>query len=202
MAGQINMDSEFGKIIFEYARNTECKSYLEIGTWNGEGSTNCFIQGLKERSDDYSFISLESCPDFHSQAVTFNKDYINEKIKLLHGRIVEEEELINSNLSLVEKSWLTGDEKNYTTCKNVWGNIPHRYDVVLLDGGEFSTLAEFNKLKDSVSVLLLDDTNSLKNKEVVEALNSSEDWEVEFNSNNRNGFAVYKREEKCLSLKS
>ncbi len=47
MAGQINMDSEFGKIIFEYARNTEYKSYLEIGTWNGEGSTNCFIQGLK-----------------------------------------------------------------------------------------------------------------------------------------------------------
>lgn len=195
MAGQINMGSELGNIIYEYAKNVKYKTYLEIGTWNGEGSTRCFIEGLTERSDDYSFISLESCPNFHSQAVAFNKDYISEKIKLLHGRIVEDEELIKSNLSLTEASWLIDDQKNYTTCRNIWDEIPHSYDVVLLDGGEFSTLSEFNKLKSSVSVFLLDDTNALKNKEVIEILNESAEWKIEFSSSDRNGLAVYKREE-------
>ncbi len=187
------MDSEFGKIIFEYARNTEYKSYLEIGTWNGQGSTRCFINGLSERSDDYSFISLESCPNFHSQAVEFNKNYISEKIKLLHGRIVEDEELIKTDLTMTELSWLFADRKNYTTCKNIWEEIPQNYDVVLLDGGEFSTLTEFKKLQNNISVLMLDDINCLKNKKAIKILDASSDWKAEIISNDRNGFAVYRR---------
>ncbi len=187
------MDSEFGKIIFEYARNTEYKSYLEIGTWNGQGSTRCFINGLSERSDDYNFISLESCPNFHSQAVEFNKNYISEKIKLLHGRIVEDEELIKTDLTMTELSWLFADRKNYTTCKNIWEEIPQNYDVVLLDGGEFSTLTEFKKLQNNISVLMLDDINCLKNKKAIKILDASSDWKAEIISNDRNGFAVYRR---------
>lgn len=195
MPGQINLDSEFGKIIYEYACSKEYKSYMEIGTWNGQGSTRCFIDGLLTRDDDYSFISLEACPDFYSEATSFNRDVLSDKIQILHGRIVDDDDLTMRDLTPVEETWLAGDRNNYRTCRNIWDSIPHNHDVVLLDGGEFSTLAEFNKLKNGVSVLLLDDTKCLKNRVVLQELNLYNHWELLMSSEDRNGFAVYRRKE-------
>jgi len=195
MPGQINLDSEFGKIIHEYSCSKEYKSYMEIGTWNGQGSTRCFIDGLLTRDDDYSFITLEACPDFYSEASSFNRDVLSDKIQILHGRIVDDEDLTITDLTLQEQSWLVGDKNNYKTCINIWDSIPHSYDVVLLDGGEFSTLAEFNKLKGGASVLLLDDTKCMKNRSVLQELNLDNDWELVMSSDDRHGFAVYRRKE-------
>lgn len=194
MAGQINLDSEMGQLIKSYAENQKYSSYLEIGAWNGEGSTTCFIQGLKNRDDDYSFISLEACPNFYSQAKKYCKQSLSDKIQILHGRIVDDEELIKDSKEPQHSDFLKTDRNNYNTCVNVWGQIKNQnFDVVLLDGGEFSTWAEFKKLQPITMVFILDDCKMLKNKKVVEELNSSSQWRLVKSSNKRNGFAIYER---------
>jgi len=56
--GQICNDS-FANEITKYASNINYKTFLEIGTWNGLGSTRDFANGFKNRKDDYVFYSLE-----------------------------------------------------------------------------------------------------------------------------------------------
>lgn len=195
MSGQINRGSVFGEIIYEYASNVNYKKFLEIGTWNGQGSTKCFIDGLLTRNDDYSFISIETCVNFHQIACYHNSDILSDhrNIKLLHGRIIDEQDLINSDIQDYRKVWLNDDIENYRSCNNIWNDIRKFYDVVLLDGGEFSTFAEFMKLKDYTNILLLDDTREMKNTNVVKYLKESSDWKNVLSSDDRNGFAIYER---------
>ena len=193
MPGQINRSSDFGEIIYNYARDVKYKKFLEIGTWNGQGSTKCFIDGLLERNDNYSFMSIESSRNFYETACYFNSPWLSEKIKILHGRIIEVDELIHRDISDYRKPWLEEDISNYNSCPNIWNEVRDRYDVVLLDGGEFSTFSEFMKLKDRTTILLLDDTKEIKNSDVVIYLNNSNDWKNLVSSTERNGYAVYER---------
>lgn len=194
MSGQINRGSNLGEIIYNLASDTEYKKFLEIGTWNGQGSTKCFIDGLLTRNDDYSFISLESSKDFYEQAVRFNQKFLNNKIKIIHGRIIDNEELIYREIQGHKKTWLDNDILNYNECKNVWNEINNLYDILLLDGGEFSTYSEFQKLKDLIGILILDDTNEIKNTKVLQYIKqNSDNWEIIKESQERNGYAVYKR---------
>lgn len=193
MAGQINLGSELGNIILNYARDEKYISYLEVGTWNGQGSTRCFIEGLKDRDNECVFISLEACPNFYKEATNYCKEFLNDRIQLVHGRIVENDELIDGNKPIHER-FLAGDLANYATCPNVWEDIKDRtFDVVLLDGGEFSTYAEFKKLEPLSKVLILDDSKMLKNQQVVKDLNSNPKWRLVKSSNGRNGFAIYEK---------
>lgn len=193
MSGQINRGSVFGEIIYEYASNVKYKKFLEIGTWNGQGSTKCFIDGLLNRDDDYSFISIEASRNFYEIACYHNSEFLSEKIKIFHGRITEIDELIHSDITGYKKQWLDDDIANYNTCPNIFDEIKQQYDVVLLDGGEFSTFAEFTKLKDLTTILMLDDIKELKNTAVVNSLNSDGEWKIIIESDDRNGFAVYEK---------
>ena len=48
-----------GVKIRNLASMVENKTFLEIGTWNGLGSTKQFVDILNTRNDDYIFYSLE-----------------------------------------------------------------------------------------------------------------------------------------------
>lgn len=193
MSGQINRGSELGEIIYDYAKNKKYKSFLEIGTWNGEGSTRCFIDGLLTRNDEYSFISLETSKDFFDAATAYNKKILNPKINIVYGRIIENEDLITDSPIDRHKQFLKEDQFDYSICPNVWENIQRQFDVVLLDGGEFSTFAEYKKLEPLTKIFLLDDSKMLKNNLVVKSLSENNNWTQIKNSNARNGFAIYEK---------
>ena len=72
-------------------------------------------------------------------------------------------------------------------------DIPEFYDVILLDGGEFTTYYEFKKLIDKCKFLLLDDTNASKCKKIVIELKESNNWKILLENNERNGFAIFER---------
>jgi hypothetical protein len=55
--GQICND-DFSNEIIKYASDLQYKTFLEIGTWNGLGSTKAFSKGFMNRTDDYVFIAL------------------------------------------------------------------------------------------------------------------------------------------------
>ena len=193
MSGQINRGSELGEIIYSYAINNKYNNFLEIGTWNGQGSTKCFIDGLLTRNDYYRFISLEASLSFYNQAVNFHENNLSQNIQILYGKIIDVSDLIYTDISDHRRTWLADDVNNYNKCPNLWGKIPEEYDVVLLDGGEFSTFSEFMKLKDNSKIVILDDTREMKNKDVITYIENDRSWKNIIKSSSRNGFAVYER---------
>lgn len=195
--GQISNDM-FSIKIHEMAANLSNVSFLEIGTWNGMGSTKQFVDVLKHRTDDYIFYSLECNTDKCNDA---KKLYVNEsKVHLLNEVLYNDEptnfldifpQCATNNMF---KEWHRVDISNMKKC-NVFlkrNDLPEIFDVVLLDGGEFTTYFEYRLIKDRCKYLLLDDINVAKCTKIVEEIKAEPDkWEIlEENRSTRNGFLV------------
>jgi len=73
--------------------------------------------------------------------------------------------------------------------------MPDKIDLLLLDGGEFSTLSEFNKLYSRSKYILLDDTNTTKCNKVSKILIEDNNFELIFDeqTDDRNGFMAFRR---------
>jgi hypothetical protein len=199
-AGQIDRD-EFAADIELIAANTDYRTYLEVGTWNGRGSTMAFSRGFKKgnRYDDYVFYSLECNADKCRDAQQLHAG--NPKIHILNEVVWNEEPadfyevfpqcLTDSTL----KHWNEVDLANMKKCPVFLTRpeLPAVFDVVLLDGGEFTTYFEFKMLKDRCRMLLLDDTNVDKCKRIVEELKADPAWEILKEVNVRNGYLIAKK---------
>ena len=80
MAGQVNRGSLFGERIYQYSSNKNFKNFVDIGTWNGQGSTKCFADAILKRSDDSSLYSLEANIEFYNQIL---KNMVSVKMWLI-----------------------------------------------------------------------------------------------------------------------
>jgi len=193
--GQISND-DFSKDIFAYASNPQYKTFLEIGTWNGLGSTRAFADGFKTRTDDYVFYSLECNKDKSADAAKLYTN--NEKIHILNEVIWNEEpsdfyHIFPQALENEQcKFWNTVDLVNMKKCNLFLDrpNLPNVFDIILLDGGEFTTYYEFQLLKNRCKILMLDDTNVDKCKKIVEELHSDPTWKIIKQMHTRNGYII------------
>jgi hypothetical protein len=194
--GQISPSTEVGRWISALASLSEVKSIVEIGTWSGLGSTKCIQSGLKSRSshdtDSLLVISLEV--DSKMFKVAKRNLRANPKIKLLWGSLVSERQLDMEDLTNDERTWLEADKLKIRQAPNVLDQIPANIDLLVLDGGEFSTGAEFQALKSRLTKLVvLDDTRTRKNRRVFEELKGDRAWFLVHESEERNGTAVFRR---------
>jgi hypothetical protein len=192
--GQIQLESEFGKSIRLYISQYKPNNIVEIGTWKGLGSTFTAIKAIQESNYKANFISLETNAEFYNIAKDNLKDYL-DYVTLILGRIIEPEEIDNfiskHNLDFQHLGWLEEDRQNYTSCPNVFSQIPEQIDLLILDGGEFSTYAEWQILKDRSKIIMLDDTKMLKCKQIVDESLVSPDYYLLTRSDERNGFHVF-----------
>jgi hypothetical protein len=192
--GQIYNDN-FSKQIEQYASNTNYKTYLEIGTWNGLGSTRAFSNGFNKRDDDYIFYSLECNKDKWLDA---SKLYNNNKIHILNEVIWNEEpanfyEIFPQCLTNdMYKHWNNVDLINMKKCNLFLNrpNLPSIFDVILLDGGEFTTYYEFQLLKNRCKILMLDDINVSKCTLIVKEIENDKSWRIIKKENVRNGYLI------------
>ena len=58
MTGQINLNDEAGSYIFNICKREDVQTIVEIGTWNGRGSTLCIYEAIK--NTEKKLISLET----------------------------------------------------------------------------------------------------------------------------------------------
>lgn len=196
--GQISND-KLSSIIYQLSSNRNIKTYLEIGTWNGLGSTKAFVDGFKKRTDDYIFYSLECNKDKSLFAKNLYKN--NNKINILNEVIWNETpdnfyKIFPQCLSnKMYKQWNDVDIINMKKCNKFLDrkDLPKIFDVILLDGGEFTTYHEFQLLKDRCRLLLLDDTNTDKCKLIVKEIKESNNWIILKEENLRNGFLIAKK---------
>ena len=206
MPGQVNRGSLFGEKIFQYSTNKNFTNFVEVGTWNGEGSTKCFMDALLKRTDKSCLYSLEANIEFYKQAsnywapVLMGPTRAYNKLNLLYGRIIEVEDLVaveevKKHSIFDQHPWLEWRERNvseYRQCTNVLGYLPREIDILCLDGGQFSTRAEFNTLKDRTKVVMLDDTATFKTEAIKKEILSQPDiWSVVLDRpQERNGIMI------------
>jgi len=193
--GQIDNDP-FSEEIAKYASDVKYTTFLEIGTWNGMGSTKAFAKAFSKRRDDYVFYSLE-CNEEKSQLAARLYDW-NDRMHILNEVVWNEEpadfyKVFPQCLSDgMYKHWNQVDMLNMKRCPLFLTRpeLPARFDVVLLDGGEFTTYYDFQALKGRCKILMLDDVLVDKCKLIVREIESDPSWRILTRGDTRNGFLI------------
>lgn len=202
--GQINIDSKFGEHLFKLASDNQYNTYLEVGTWNGQGSTKCLMSGILQNNPNAKLYSLEANPNMFQQAKQFWSANYNQLI-LLHGTLhqellsldeIQKHPMFHTVARYGEqyKEWLENDRRDMNTSQQIV--IPEEtIDVIIIDGGEFSGMGDWKVLKrKNPKVVCLDDTSVIKSYYIREELLNSDIWEVIADEvNDRNGFSIFKR---------
>lgn len=215
--GEILGDS-FAKELQKLAKNSSLKTYLEIGSSSGEGSTKNLIDGINSREDKEEcllvclevsrsrFLALNS----HFNHFMFFKSFQLSSVSISSYpswfKVVSFYFRRKTNLnqySLISVlSWLR-KEKNYLRSCGIDLTLSgideskklleeDRFDVVLIDGSEFTGFVELMKIW-GARYICLDDTNSFKNFDSFKALSRSTEYELIASSKDlRNGFAIFK----------
>lgn len=214
IAPEIKNDA-FYDIICSLAKNESIKTILEIGSSNGEGSTEAFVQGISQNPQHPTLFCMEiSKPRFealkkHYQHTPYVRCYNVSSISLEH---FPTEDVIISFLNT------TPTNLNMYGCERVLGwlrqdmeyvknsQVPQHgielikqenkikfFDMVLIDGSEFTGTAEF-KLIYGARFILLDDINAFKNYANYQTLLKDPLYElVTQDKTLRNGFAIFKK---------
>ena len=197
--GQINRGSLLGEHIFRLSKNSEVKNIVEIGTWNGMGSTRCIYDGLLQgKKKDHLVLSLECNKARHEEA---KRNFILplNNFNIIHGTIISVDEMgaikNKFDLNVTRKSWWVDDITQIKNASYVFDKIPQKIDLLILDGGEFTSHLEFEKLWERARFIILDDTDktkSVKSYEAREFIISHTDTFniIEDNLQDRNGFLV------------
>jgi hypothetical protein len=193
--GQITPSGKVGQTIISYIKDV--KTIVEIGTWNGLGSTRCFLTGLQPGT---SFFTLETHREKHEIAQKNLVQYMKPDVTFLWGSILKPEDVTDEKSIFPELAnrefarWHSVDMENLKMSPNVLSQIPEEIDFLLLDGGEFTTWYEFKILLPRCTrYIALDDVDVSKCKKIRDYLKNHAFWsEVEYIPE-RNGFSLFKR---------
>lgn len=194
--GQVAPESVLGNFLIKVAKNTNYTKYLEIGTWSGMGSTRCLHLGFLERTTPFVFKTLECNKEKCEMAALHYKDY--PSVQILNSTVIRATDIPSTDElklmfnDLVE-DWHKIDMENLATCSFL---EDRDFDVIFLDGGEYTTYFEYKELIKSptLRMIICDDTNMNKCKKVREELFASTEWKIiEDHPLDRNGWSAFVR---------
>jgi hypothetical protein len=212
-AGQINRGSSLGEIIYNLCLQDDIRNIVEIGTWNGMGSTKCIYDAISEKKGEYLVYSLECNQEFYNICLENYKNLPKlNNFNLILGTIISPEENLDPSFNYddgffeqcsrqIQSVWYKEDIENCKKVPNFLNSLPDKIDMIILDGGEFSSFSEYEKIKDRSIYFILDDTNSIKNYEIARLMRNSDEYQILFDSNEeniseenkRNGYLVSKK---------
>jgi len=196
--GQITPNNLVGQTLIKYVKEEHLKNIVEIGTWNGLGSTRCFLLGL-ERNNTTNFFTLETNKEKLEIAKKNLLSLTSENCNFLWGSILRISDIQNTEQIFPElvrnsefRRWHNLDIQNINLSPNVLDKIPLIIDFLLLDGGEFTTYYEFLILfPRCTKFIALDDVNVSKCREIRRILKSNSNWKEVHYINERNGFSLF-----------
>lgn len=190
--GQILSHDSLAMWLRAIAIDPDVLQIVEIGAWEGKGSTRVFAEAAKRIAEtkSISILSLEASRERALRAQKRNKKY--RFLQIVWGSIIAEQDLDQQGLSESENVWITEDINALKSCPLVLDLIPVSIDALFLDGGEFSTRKEYDILFKRVTKwLILDDTCSRKSASIAKEIRSGNTpFTVVVDSQQRNGFMV------------
>lgn len=214
MPGQMGLGGHIGSTLNEIARRPDVERVLEIGTYDGEGSTYCIADGLFRSTGRLRTIEVDQA--LHEKARAFYAG-TGLPVELECGLTVrlDDYQPFEHYLPAIQRTayeaeapgthrmWYDRDlglarsAKRTDLLRELLAS-DRWYDLVLFDGGEYSSEAEFHLLEPHVrGYVVLDDTNpvhAIKNVANREWLHWSADWDVVVDEpDERCGWCVAKR---------
>lgn len=211
-------DDELYNAIQRIAREENIKTVLEIGSSSGEGSTEALVTGIRENPNQPTLFCIEIS---RTRFSALQKRYANDSfVKNYNGSSIslkqfpEETEIIEFynetknmpkgwNSYPIEQvlTWLHQDVeflKNSGVPENVIKIIKQEnkidfFDLVIIDGSEFTGSIELNELY-GARFIVLDDINTFKNYNNYYRLIADKNY-ILFAQNKllRNGYAIFKK---------
>lgn len=209
------INDEFYQIISSLTSKEKLDNILEIGSSAGGGSTKAFVEGLSKNPSPGNLYCLEvSKPRFEALKNAYQD---KEFVKCYHASSVpvetfptpddvakfyNEKKSILNNYPLDEVlRWREQDieylQRNICPQNGIEiikkeNNIDY-FDLVLIDGSEFTGIEEL-RLVYGAKVILLDDSLGYKNLDNLNALKSDPNYDLAYeNQSVRNGFAIFTR---------
>jgi hypothetical protein len=193
--GQVNLDSRFGQVIRDLCSRPDVNICVDIGAWNGLGTTQCIVTGLMTKGSGYvhSFEVDDAMFEKASRVWTGSSYVILHKARLAERMLTVDEVQASRNYSNIAgadwHSWYAGEKANFES--SVVGTLPERIDLVVIDGGEFSGQGDWDAVKKhNPRYVALDDTLVIKTASVLDEMIASGEWIVLYEGNDRNGWAV------------
>lgn len=205
MLGQIHMGTGFGKNLYKLVLENNFKNIVDVGTWNGLGTTSCILKALDtKQAFDTNLYTVELYQSMVEQAIINLSKYLDKfNIHILHGKICNIDEVYDwfdhSSIDFVNdehaKLWYHKDMQLLKQANNVIDLLPESIDFLVLDGGEYSTYPEWQKLKNRTKFFALDDTNILKCSRIrQEILSRPEEYQIVYDiTTERNGYLIGRR---------
>lgn len=202
MLGQIHMGTGFGKNLYKLVLENNFKNIVDVGTWNGLGTTSCILKALDtKQAFDTNLYTVELYQSMVEQAIINLSKYLDKfNIHILHGKICNIDEVYDwfdhSSIDFVNdehaKLWYHKDMQLLKQANNVIDLLPESIDFLVLDGGEYSTYPEWQKLKNRTKFFALDDTNILKCSRIrQEILSRPEEYQIVYDiTTERNGYLI------------
>jgi len=198
--GQINRGTILGDYIYNLVKERkDILTIVESGTWNGLGTTRCILDGLRP---EQKFWSIELYPDMYELALKNNQAYVNdERVKFMLGSLIKHDEIywfdhsqIDLKNDLHASLWFHKDIDHLKKAKNVLDAMPSEIDLLILDGGEYSTYPEWVNLKNRTKVVVLDDSSIFKCSKIAHELSNDNSYRCLIQRpHERNGFAIYEK---------
>jgi predicted DNA binding CopG/RHH family protein len=219
------LDDAFYHAIMGLAQYEDLTSVLEIGSSAGGGSTNAFVRGLMLNKTRPTLYCMEVS---HARFLELQRKYKDlDFIKCYNvssvssSRVASESEIrkfyhsqktaLNKYKLSVVLGWreeglryLTGhpdlDQDGILTIKG--DNNIKSFDLVLIDGSEFTGMAELNDIH-GAKIICLDDINAFKCHAVRQQLLNDPAYELlAENQRLRNGFSIFYRVDAACNLRA
>jgi glycosyltransferase involved in cell wall biosynthesis len=208
-------DDEFYNVIQQLVLKEDVKTVLEIGSSSGAGSTEAFAKGIRENQNrptlfcmevstarfielkktyandsfvkcyNFSSVSVENFPESNEVA----EFYLNHKTNLNYYRIEQILGWLKQDIEYLKKSEVPQNGIQRIKEQN---NIEY-FDVVLIDGSEFTGSVELNEVY-GAKYILLDDITTYKNYNSHLQLLADPNYQLlAENTSLRNGYSVFKK---------
>lgn len=206
---EITLSDEFGQAIARTILTYGYSSAIEIGSWDGSGSTAILANCLSRTSGVPRLVCIESERDRFDQLAARYADL--PWVTCHHGSSVS---LASLTPQTFDDVWLSEHNRLRYPREQVEGwwnqsqaylatiaagyledNPDDRYDVALIDGGEFLGWDEYLLLRERVKCLMLDDVyNAYKCARAHASLRGRPEWTCVWSSAYvRNGAAIWVR---------
>jgi len=216
IAPEVKNDA-FYQAIYRLARTEQVATILEIGSSSGEGSTEALVLGMRKNPCHPQLFCMEvSKPRFKKlrehygdepSVHCYNASSIPVKKFATEREVTQFYQTVPSKLNdhplATVLRWLKQDIdylRREGASQNGIARIRREngiksFDMVLIDGSEFTAKAELDQVY-GARLILLDDTCTFKNHANRERLLNDPDYAlIEENPYVRNGYAIFKRKE-------